>query len=373
MISQFPAVDPIPLPAPVWLFKILHILTLALHFISVEMFLGGLAVALVLNWAGRGKDPQSALRLNASASMARRLPIVMTYVINLGVPPLLFAQVLYGRALYTSSVLIGVWWIAVIFLLIGCYWHLYQFTARIEKGRLAWHKALVALLLAVVISRIYSTNMALMLHPEVWQQIYATSGLGAHIPPFDATLMPRWLFMLTGGLAAGGLWMIWLSGRKTIEQGVRTYLSTLGGRLAAVALIVQIVLAFQVVGAQPEWVRKGLADNIYYHTAGLVWLAGAALLLVVAAWAGMSKPTSTVPGWIVFVTGLVAMLGMATFRDGIRDLTLINSGYDVWSRTVVSNWPVVIIFLLSFVAGLGVVGWLISVVLRAKPQVEKVV
>ena len=71
---------------------------------------------------------------------------------------------------------------------------------------------------------------------------------------------------LTGGLAAGGLWMIWLSGRKTIEQGVRTYLSTLGGRLAAVALIVQIVLAFQVVGAQPEWVRKGLADNIYYHT-----------------------------------------------------------------------------------------------------------
>ncbi len=28
----------------------------------------------------------------------------MTYVINLGVPPLLFAQVLYGRAIYTSSV-----------------------------------------------------------------------------------------------------------------------------------------------------------------------------------------------------------------------------------------------------------------------------
>jgi hypothetical protein len=46
--------------------------------------------------------------------MARRLPIVMTYVINLGVPPLLFTQVLYGQALYTSSVLIGLWLISVI-------------------------------------------------------------------------------------------------------------------------------------------------------------------------------------------------------------------------------------------------------------------
>jgi len=33
--------------------------------------------------------------------------MVMTFVINLAVPPLLFAQVLYGRALYTSSVLIA--------------------------------------------------------------------------------------------------------------------------------------------------------------------------------------------------------------------------------------------------------------------------
>ena len=41
------------------------------------------------------------------AGPGARLTVVMTFVINLGVPPLLFAQVLYGRALYTSSVLIG--------------------------------------------------------------------------------------------------------------------------------------------------------------------------------------------------------------------------------------------------------------------------
>ena len=32
-ISSFPAVDPIPIPAPIWLVKLLHIVTLSLHFI----------------------------------------------------------------------------------------------------------------------------------------------------------------------------------------------------------------------------------------------------------------------------------------------------------------------------------------------------
>ena len=122
-MNAFPAVDPIPLPAPVWLFKVLHVTTLSLHFIAVEMLLGGLLVAVVLNFLGRsgGSIGGINLKLNAAAGMARRLPIVMTYVINLGVPPLLFAQVLYGRALYTSSVLIGFYWIGVVFLLMACY------------------------------------------------------------------------------------------------------------------------------------------------------------------------------------------------------------------------------------------------------------
>ena len=35
-MQSFPAVDPIPLPAPVWLFKLLHIVTLSLHFVAVQ-------------------------------------------------------------------------------------------------------------------------------------------------------------------------------------------------------------------------------------------------------------------------------------------------------------------------------------------------
>src|ERR1700690_3377508 len=139
----YPAVDPIPLPAPVWLIKLLHIVTLALHFVAVEMLLGGLLLAVLFSLF-RG-SPQSLVTARA---LARRLTVVMTFVINLGVPPLLFAQVLYGRALYTSSVLIGLYWIAIVPTLMLIYWLLYQFSSRLEAGKSAWWLGLIAWLLA---------------------------------------------------------------------------------------------------------------------------------------------------------------------------------------------------------------------------------
>ena len=372
-MNAFPALDPIPLPAPVWLFKALHILTLALHFISVELLLGGLLVAVALNFLGaRRRDAGAGLQVNAAAVIARRLPIVMTYVINLGVPPLLFAQVLYGRALYTSSVLIGVYWIAVIFLLMACYWLLYRFAARAEAGRPAWWLGLVAYLLAATIARIYSTNMTLMLRPEVWQAMYSATASGAHLPPPDPTLLPRWLFMLTGGFWVAGLWMLWLAGRRTIEIPVRQYLATIGGRVAVVMVAAQVALAFVVLAAQPEVVRNGLAANIVYKVSGLLWLATAAAVLLFGAWAAVKKPDSRAAGYVSLVLVLVGMLAMTIYRDGIRDLTLLSKGVDVWNRHVVTNWSVVVIFLVVFVAGLGAVAWLISVMMRAKPVAEKV-
>ena len=67
-----------------------------------------------------------------------------------------------------------------------------------------------------------------------------------------------------------------------------------------------------------------------------------------------------------------AMAGMAGYRDGIRDLTLQSKGFDVWSRAVATNWTVVGLFLVLFLAGLGVAGWLVSVMARSKKVMEGV-
>ena len=294
-MNAFPAIDPIPLPAPIWLFKALHIVTLALHFFAVELLLGGLLVAVWLSFVGsrNRRHPTATLRLTAAAALGRRLPIVVTYVINLGVPPLLFAQVLYGRALYTSSVLLGAYWIAVIFLLMGCYWHIYRFSAFAESGRnAAWVKGLIGWVLAIIIAGIYSTNMTLMLRPEVWASMYAASPTGLRLPPHDPTLLVRWLFMLTGGFWVAGIWMIWLAGRRVFEDPVRRYLSATGGRLAVVMLLVQGVMAWQVLATQTPGVRETLFGAPLYLGSAWAWAGSAAAILIFAAWASIAKPVS---------------------------------------------------------------------------------
>jgi hypothetical protein len=368
-MAAFPAVDPIPLPAPVWLFKVLGVLTTALHFYAVEMLLGGLLLAACLALLARGA--KGGVRLGAAAAMAARLPIVMTYVINLGVPPLLFAQVLYGRAIYTSSVLIGAWWIAVIPLLMLCYWLLYRFSAALDRGRAAWWLGAASWLVAGSIAKIYVTNLSLMVRPEVWQTMYANSAHGTRLPTGDPTALWRWLFMLAGGVAFGGLWMVWLGGQRRFDVAVRAYLRSRGALAAALAVVGQLAAAHFVYYNQPEAIRATVADNLLCRVAGFGWLGITGLVLVFALGVAVRRPTGLLAGWLGALLAFLGVASMALFRDTLRDLTLLSKGYDVWQRAVVTNWGVVSIFLVLFVVGLLVVGWLISVMARAKLVAEK--
>jgi len=286
-MQSFPAVDPIPLPAPIWLLKLLHIVTLALHFVAVEMLLGGLLLAVLLSLFRH-----SPASLVTARALARRLTVVMTFVINLAVPPLLFAQVLYGRALYTSSVLIGIYWISIIGLLTLTYWLLYRFTARLEAGKSAWWVGLSAWLLAGGIARLLSTNMTLMLRPEVWRQMYSDSAMGAYLPTGDPTLTPRWLMMLAGGLFIGGLWLVYLAGRSTFTAEEKRFLAPLGGKVAAVFGAVYLAAGLWAAAVQPEIVKTGLRTDALYKFAGFAgygWLILVGLAILLAAVAGFAN------------------------------------------------------------------------------------
>ena len=370
-MHPFPAVDPIPLPAPIWLFKLLHIVTLSLHFVAVEMLLGGLLLAVLLSLFGR-----SPAALVAARAVARRLTVVMTFVINLAVPPLLFSQVLYGRALYTSSVLIGLYWISIIFLLMLTYWLLYRFSARLEAGQSAWWVGLSAWLVAGSIARLLSTNMTLMLRPEVWRDMYSASAAGAYLPKGDPTLEPRWLMMLAGGLFIGGLWLIYLAGRSTFTADEKRFVAGLGGKVAAGFGVVYLGAGIWAASVQPAVVKDGLAGHAtysFYKFAGLAgygWLALVAVAVLLGAYAGFGRVSAGWLGWTGALVALLIEIMFTVYRDGVRDLTLLSKGYDVWDRVVVTNWSVVGLFLVLFVAGLGVIGWLVSVVARAQKTME---
>lgn len=365
---QFPNVDPIPIPAPVWLMKSLGLLTLALHFFAVMVLIGSLLSVCYLSYRGRSGKNQDVL--TAASVVAKRLPVVMTYVINLGVPPLLFAQVLYGRALYTSSVLIAVFWISVIFLVMGCYWLLYRIADRASRGEpVIWH-GLGALLLAGSVGQIYSINMTLMLKPEVWQSMYANTATGLQAPPHDPSMMPRWLFVMTGGLIVGGLWLAIHANLKAVQPQVASILKKFGSGLAIAGVLIQLGVGTMVHSTQPDNVQQGLGTPFYTTAAGL-WGVGAILVLLIAAVQFRAAPKPVI-AWGGAVAAFLSIAGAVLYRDGIRDVTLMAKGFDVWKRTENSNWSVIGLFLLLFVAGLGAVAWLLLVMKQAKAMPEEV-
>jgi hypothetical protein len=86
--------------------------------------------------------------------------------------------------------------------------------------------------------------------------------------------------------------------------------------------------------------------------------------------AGFGRISASWLGWAGVLVVVLTEIMFTAYRDGVRDLTLLSKGYDVWDRVVVTNWGVVGLFLVLFVASLGVVGWLVSVVARAKKEME---
>ena len=360
---QFPTVDPIPLPAPVWLFKLLHIVTLLLHFSAVYLMIGGLSLGVIWNFFGKSESSARA----ASNSIIKKLPTVMTYVVNFGVPPLLFAQVLYGRALYTSSVLIGFYWFSVIVVLTLTYFLLYRAADRAGADKAWWGYGLLSFIGVAYIAKVFSMNMALMLRPEDWQAVYqASNGFGNVVPTGDPTRLPRFLFMTLGAFGFAGAALAVLSAYGSEDQATGTFLRTWGARLAIVFTLVQAALGYWVYQAQAPVVQQALFENQLYTIGLYGWIATTALAVLTSAvvllgGAAKAKLTSAAAVLCCLLSAAMAVL----VRDGIRDFTLLAKNFDVWNRAVVANWSVVLLFLGLFVAGLALIGVVLVAVSRS--------
>jgi hypothetical protein len=365
-MSAFPIIDPIPLPAPVWFFKTLHLLVLSLHFVALHTLLGGLLIGAWWNLSGRWRRDEA--RLSASKEIAGYLPLIVTYVINFGVPPLLFTQILYGVALYTSSVLIGAWWISVIFLLMALYYLLYVSSKRASAGRAWWLFGFVALLFGMTIAKIYNMNMTLMLRPEAWLDLWRSDPHGLHVPRGDPTMLPRWVFMMMESLTIAGIGLVVAGRRKIHGDAVRRLMTKRGGLLAAVGATAQVLAGFWVFRVQPAAVHARLVESAVYKPVGFAWLALAVLVFVfgIRAARGAGDVSRGFVAALVHL-GVLLVAGTVVYRDGIRDLTFAIKGYDVWARHVVANLQVIGIFLAVFVAGVALMAWMIWVVAKAKP------
>ena len=182
--------------------------------------------------------------------------------------------------------------------------------------------------------------------------------------------------MMAGGLVIGGLWLVYVAGRSTFTADEKKFVAGLGGKVAAGFGIVYLAAGLWAASVQPEAVKVGLAGHALYPAykfagfAGYGWIALVVAAVLVGMIAGFGKVAAGWLGWAGVLVAVLMEIMLVVYRDGVRDVTLLSKGYDVWDRAVVTNWSVVGLFLVLFVAGLGVIGWLVSVMARAQKTME---
>ncbi|MCP4591728.1 MAG: hypothetical protein GY842_13390, partial [bacterium] len=202
--ATVPSPDPLGYPVPVWVIRALAYLTLTLHLSAVHFTVGGALLLLGTLLRRRAGHERTARFLGSS------LPLGVSYLITLGIPPLLFVQVLYGQFFYTSSVLIGAFWIQVIPAIIlvygGFYYH--KLKRDTSPGRQMFVIAACTLLLLYV-GFIYVNNLTLAASPEKWTELYAEAAGGGHLVHGDRTVHSRLTLFLAGAFSVAGLGLIW--------------------------------------------------------------------------------------------------------------------------------------------------------------------
>jgi len=192
--------------APWGVFELLLLVAFAAHLLAMNAALGGTLLALFTPGPDRG----------AAGFLARRLPTSVAVTVNLGVPPLLFASVLYGQYLYTAAILSAVAWLSLFMVVMLAYALLYVFQSRALQAGSGLIAAVAAMLLLAA-SLILVNVSTLSVRPDVWKAYFGQPG-GTILNVGDPTFVPRWLHFVAASLAVGGLFLA-RAGRKAAAAG----------------------------------------------------------------------------------------------------------------------------------------------------------
>ena len=351
--ASIPMLDPIPLPAPYWVFKLLLLVTFTLHIVAMNFMLGGMVLALASRWSA---SRERANRL--FSDVATKLPVLLPATVTLGVAPLLFLQVIYGQFFYTSSVVIAWPWFLLLVMLTVAYYGLYYVSARTHRqpGSGRW-VLLASFLLTAAVGFLFTTNLTLSQTPAAWTTKYFANSSGWNLNLSEPTLVPRYLHFFTAAVAVGGLLLMliaWL--QRNSDAGYRRYIFRFGGRAFEYATMAQFVIGFWFLVSLPRELRTlFLGDNTLATALLVTGIAGAAAAIVVVARA-LRLDDYRLGAFAGTVLTAVAVIAMVVMRDILRDEYL--KPYFHPERFVVqTQWTVLPLFLAVFLGGVAL--WLV--------------
>lgn len=350
-----PAAD--VLPAHWGWFYGLLLVTFLLHLLVMNAMLGGGIIALISSF--RGDYPGRML----CREFSYKWPYTIAFAVNFGVAPLLFLQVLYGHFIYVSSVLMAVWWLAIIAMLILAYYAAYLYDFRFEDlGVPRIFVVQLAVILLLLIAFMFTNNMTLMLQPQRWLA-YFDNAQGTLLNLADATLIPRYLHFVVGAVAIAGLYLALVGHFGWQKSRVEpSLLVDRGLRYFNLATLAQIPVGIWFLLALPREVMLIFMGRSLAAT--LLLVAGLVLTAVVLYLGHKQRVMATA------CVALVLMAVMVIMRDLVRSAYL-RPYFSLSDLEVVTQYSPLIFFLLVFVGGLVLIGFMIRLALGCRGEVAK--
>lgn len=346
------ALVPIPdtLQVPWGWFQLLLIITLFLHLILMNIMLGTGIIAFVNHF----RAPEESNPL--CHTIARILPFALAFTVNFGIAPLLFVQVLYGHFLYTSSVLMAVFWMAIIGLLIIGYYAAYIYKYKYET--LGWTRVIftgISVATMLMIGFFMSNNFTMMQRPDTWVR-YFDSPTGFLLNLGDPTLLPRYLHFVVAAIAIGGLSIalyyefLRRRGSEDVEHWIGYGLKWFG-----IATMVNFGIGFWFFGSLPGQVlnMNSLTGVLIAVFLLVVVVLGA--LSVIFSFQGRIMPT--------LYTILPTIFTMILVRDLVR-VAYLKPYFSLSDLPLVPQYSPLLVFLLFFAGGLALFGWMLKLVWR---------
>jgi len=343
VLSLVPLPDSIPVPWG-W-FQALLLGTFTCHLLLMNAVLGG---GLFLLFAGKDAGP-------VGRRLAKRLPTGLALTVNLGVPPLLFLQVLYGQFLYTSSVLTAVYWLSAVGLTMLAYVLMYGHAGQPEAPdwrRLFLPGAVAALLL---VSLIMTNTMTLVQRPEAWAA-YFKNPAGTILNIADPTFLPRWLHFLLASAAVGGLFAALVASKTTPDPDEARAAGARGLKWFTHASLLQILAGGWWLMSLPQEVMLRFMGASGLATAVFLAALGAAALAIAMGFQGRGQAAA----WSVGLT--VALM------TGVRELSrtaMLGESYRPDSYQVTGQYGPMILFAVSLVLGLAAIAYMLRLHWRA--------
>ncbi len=342
--------------------KFFFILTFVLHLLFMNAMLGGTIIALVRSLKGKPQD------IFVAKHISLKLPYAIAFTVNMGVAPLLFIQVLYGNFIYTSSLLMGWYWLSVIGIIIVAYYSAYLFDFKFDTlGFFRSISIAVCAVLMLIVAFLFTNNMTLMLTPEKWIQ-YFSNPKGTILNLQEFTLIPRYLHFVCASIAVGGLFLAIFGKIKTEKDVAANAVTENHGYekmiLAGMQWFSHATLIQMIIGI---WFALTLPEDIMHLFLGGNSIATLLMVCVIASAGAALFFGFKNQVWLSTGTVIFTIIAMVLVRDIVRTAYL-KPYFSLSDLTIVPQYSPMIIFIVTLVAGMGLTGYMLKLATKRKEE-----